>query len=1376
MANNITTYNVSPYYDDFSPDKNYHRILFRPGYAVQARELTQLQTILQDQVSKFGQHVFKDGSRVLDGQLFYETNVYGVRLNSTFGGNTVGSTTAANTVNVNLFANSIVTGITSGARMRVKLIQPSTAVGEPTIAISSLIRGGTGSYLIANNEVLRFNDAATNTVIGYANSARSGAVTQATLVHVDKGVYFVRGHLVQNPAQTIAVSNTSGSPNATVGFIYAEDIVTAADDTELLDPAQGSYNYSAPGADRYRIRLTLHKVDLGRNGLTSNNLPTNYFELIRLVEGTPRVPINQPAYATLLDVMAKRTYEESGDYEIRPFKAAVSINGSEAANLFLTLTPGKAIVRGYPVEYLTSSKVVVSKGRDTESQTGYDVGTYYGNYLKVTALANGSFAFSNTGAVELHKVSNRGALSAATKIGTAHTSAFIYDSGSGNTAVHLLALHNIQMSGNNRSANVRSVIAGTHSNVQAFANIASVGVYSNGSTQIFDPLYSSYVFELPHDYIKTITSSEYEVRRVFKNISFVSGQATILTDNGNERFLGATSGVVPSGIVARYYTVITKSASGTFAKGKHIPLDSGSRTVTIASVSAGSPGQATINLNDGTFNGTCDIIAGIDVENDASLRPGIRTKTRVLNSTKVFRNIAANTNYSLLKSDLDRIIAVYWAGSNTKIPTSTTNNVSNILNRFVVDTGQKDTYYDHASLRLKVGATAPNGYINVVFNYYTHSGKGALTVNSYPVSYANIGSYTTSQGTVVRLADAYDFRARRTDNSANSTLTFDTSVQLPDYSQSINSDYSYYLSRADKLVLTKTGQFVVLPGISSYDNALAPADVEDAMTIASIKVAPYTFDARGVSLVYSDNRRFTMRDIGKIEKRVGRIEYYTALSLLEKDVKELDLKDSQGNTLFKNGILVDNFKGSNVADVTNPDYKASIDFDENYGRPPFTQNAIDFNLGTQTNVTKKGSLITLPYVEEVVFRQDLASDLEYINPFEIGNWVGKLTLSPDRDFWYDTVAAPILVTNPDGINDCYLPGAIDDRVSTAVEKNRWLIGRWNVWNSTWFNYDYFKSSGLITEEVYPGSGGGQGSAGISRIFDPDKIKRFRISGTIGSPGGGTGGGDVIPFARAISIKFDVEGMRPNTEIFCWFDGRFYSPQIRVGSATANIGLGRLYTDKHGRANGYIEIPNPSTNSFYRVPAGTKLVLFSDDPYTPRFSTTWAQATFTSEGRVKPVTPPPSDPPVYDPTPIYCDDTPITITPITQNYFVDSSRSLADFIAEVEAKTGQPINALDPSLSKEEAAAQLTGSLNDIYSNLLVNPNDTIDTAREQLAAENNSETNLDFSGAVYWVSQYIDTAGGYGFDQIENSITVASTERAALVAEDPTWTDPSFGT
>ncbi len=102
-------FNTTPYYDDFDEDKNFHRILFRPGRAVQARELTQSQTQLQDQVKKFGDHIFKDGSRVTGASVFSigegnikvvsqdltnlsansSTTVSHIKLQSTFEGTTI---------------------------------------------------------------------------------------------------------------------------------------------------------------------------------------------------------------------------------------------------------------------------------------------------------------------------------------------------------------------------------------------------------------------------------------------------------------------------------------------------------------------------------------------------------------------------------------------------------------------------------------------------------------------------------------------------------------------------------------------------------------------------------------------------------------------------------------------------------------------------------------------------------------------------------------------------------------------------------------------------------------------------------------------------------------------------------------------------------------------------------------------------------------------------------------------------------------------------------------------------------------------------------------------------------------------------------------
>src|SRR6056300_408336 len=71
-----TNFNQSPYFDDFNEEKNFHRVLFRPGYAVQARELTQLQSILQNQVERFANEIMVDGTIVTGGGLITDQTNY----------------------------------------------------------------------------------------------------------------------------------------------------------------------------------------------------------------------------------------------------------------------------------------------------------------------------------------------------------------------------------------------------------------------------------------------------------------------------------------------------------------------------------------------------------------------------------------------------------------------------------------------------------------------------------------------------------------------------------------------------------------------------------------------------------------------------------------------------------------------------------------------------------------------------------------------------------------------------------------------------------------------------------------------------------------------------------------------------------------------------------------------------------------------------------------------------------------------------------------------------------------------------------------------------------------------------------------------------
>ena len=81
-----TNLNVSPYFDDFDPKNDYHKVLFKPGYPVQARELTTLQSILQNQIERFGQHFFKEGAKVIPGNIGYSQIYYAVQLQNSYQG------------------------------------------------------------------------------------------------------------------------------------------------------------------------------------------------------------------------------------------------------------------------------------------------------------------------------------------------------------------------------------------------------------------------------------------------------------------------------------------------------------------------------------------------------------------------------------------------------------------------------------------------------------------------------------------------------------------------------------------------------------------------------------------------------------------------------------------------------------------------------------------------------------------------------------------------------------------------------------------------------------------------------------------------------------------------------------------------------------------------------------------------------------------------------------------------------------------------------------------------------------------------------------------------------------------------------------------
>ena len=113
-----TDLNVAPYYDDFDTTDNFHRVLFRPGFAVQARELTQLQSILQNQIERHGQTYSKMVQLLYQAKYLFQMRILQYNLHLQFGGEDVVVAQYLNTT-----TPVTITGATSGVKAQVLVLK-----------------------------------------------------------------------------------------------------------------------------------------------------------------------------------------------------------------------------------------------------------------------------------------------------------------------------------------------------------------------------------------------------------------------------------------------------------------------------------------------------------------------------------------------------------------------------------------------------------------------------------------------------------------------------------------------------------------------------------------------------------------------------------------------------------------------------------------------------------------------------------------------------------------------------------------------------------------------------------------------------------------------------------------------------------------------------------------------------------------------------------------------------------------------------------------------------------------------------------------------------------------------------------------------------
>jgi hypothetical protein len=557
-------------------------------------------------------------------------------------------------------------------------------------------------------------------------------------------------------------------------------------------------------------------------------------------------------------------------------------------------------------------------------------------------------------------------------------------------------------------------------------------------------------------------------------------------------------------------------------------------------------------------------------------------------------------------SDVFKVNYIY-EGSSTSAPEvdSAGNLISgtDVTNRYNFDDGQRDTLYDVSRIVLKPGFDNPTGQIVVSFDYFEHSQGDFCVVDSYlheaGVSADEIPQFNSSVYGVTNLRDVVDFRPKV---DANATVTGfqDSSIFAESLFNEFTGDggvvsscpasdsnlpwtisfyQNQYLDRIDGLFLDKKGEFIIKEGNSSL-NPSKPEMVDDSIALAYIYIPAYTTNSSDVRIVPVDNRRYTMRDIGKLEKRVERLEYYTLLSVLEQQALNMQIKDDIGFDRFKSGFVVDNFETHKVGNLASSDYKCAIDTKQSVLRPQSREDSIDlieYNTNEDQRVVsgyqRSGDVLTLPYEELTLIENQFATKTINPNPFVVIQYVGDAHLNAPVDSWYENTDAPLITDNNTGLYTIFLAKDSSREAYSSIfnsYKVNWVGSNdsfFNIGSLSEINKDQVTSTVRIAK------------VGSSSNISPENHETGQGLSTkvVGESAVAT---SLQQFCRTKVLKFTVSRMKPQTRIYPFVEGRDISrwcnPDLRftgiAGNSPSTFG-NAIVTDSSGNASGILVFPN-----------------------------------------------------------------------------------------------------------------------------------------------------------------------------------------------------------
>ena len=1310
---------TSPYFDDYDEDKKFVRVLYRPGRAVQARELTQAQTLQQVQTRRFAEYFFKQGALVDGCEQNLDLNLSFLKLQTNYNGSAVDVTDFKD--NIFYGANSgikaycgLVTDIdgddpktlfinyaTNGTQVLTVNVAPSTLATGNTITFSTgntatieafytdpitnvnkiFVSNTSGILTVTSanttlstgaNQVLNItaiSDFTANTKFtnsetiftanttgrAYAVAATTNAVRNVvdeglateqiydygSKITVSEGVVYVADHFVKHTSQTIILDKYTNEPSYRVGLVPSKSFVDYIEDQSLVDNAQGTPNFQAPGADRLKIDTTLTKI-----ALDATTTDENEFITITEVEGgIARKRKVITVDNKLEDVLAKRTQEESGNYTLSDPIVYVrehlttsgadtgvytSAEGGNSDLLMVEVDPFTSYVSGYRNQIIVKAQIELEKGLDTQYVEQTKTQINYGQYIEVKELV-GAWDIMESTLVDLYdtpqQVITNSAHSTASVtgnlIGTARVRSIEYVSGTKGTADarYYLYIYEITMNTGKVFSDVRAVF--DSATPKRFADIVTTSAGAVLQETSFDTM----IFPLPYDAIQTVRDTSQNVETAFRfkkrfTVSFTSGVATVATDAVTETFVGTdtlnatqkndfymvvvnnaganveTSALTGTVTVGASSTAVTGSGTlftSQYNVGDLIKIGSttthriasieSSTALTLATAhGAGASGVAhtkiiptgtvlSLSANGGkgstrTVNVTSPGTASIDLQENATFtadvivsmdRANAREKIKTLNfQTQANINPSTHPNglsgpFGLGLGDIYQLHAVYQSSS-FAVAATTAN--TNVTSSFTLDNGQRDYAYEHGSIRPVVGFV-PSGRLLAVFDNFVHDtsqGVGYASVDSYPVN-DDVSSNTTittgdipiftspTTKKVFSLRDSIDFRPIKTANTALNPADVGTyqvptfGLRVPQSNSDFDADLIYYKGRISKVYINNAGVFGINDGVPAQagnQRAESPPTKPDTLEIAELIIPAYPSLPKDVRIKLLKNKRFTMREVARMNERLERLEYFTALSFLEKQATDTTELDSDGLDRFKNGILVDPFTGWAIASTSN-DTKCAID-ETNKHLTAYKDNSNTIGLrysttGTTTSTTQLqvGNKIMLPYTEveapglkqQYASRQlRLAEELNFI-------WTGDLSVMPFGDTFFDTVNDPTKaqVYNDDQGADNWR--ALVDAWNTEVAplNQRWLGGTQQTVDTQQQttrqgNQDVTTALRTVTQEAFERIATGTQAAAAKQEVSFDRVVSV----------------EVALWMRQREFVIHAKGLKNNARVYAFFDG------------------------------------------------------------------------------------------------------------------------------------------------------------------------------------------------------------------------------------------------